>query len=135
MASSKQPCATCGHKAAGIFKCEGCTQVFCRKHVNEHRDTLSQQLDEIVFEYDNLQQTIAENKNQQGNVRSNPLVQQIDRWENDAIEKIKKAAQEARQQVEELNTSPDRKMYMYVYFCVITDIYLRNTIEEFTCTC
>ncbi|CAF3825579.1 unnamed protein product, partial [Rotaria sordida] len=38
--SLKAPCIACGNKSAGIFRCEGCLQVCCRKHLNEHRDFL-----------------------------------------------------------------------------------------------
>jgi uncharacterized UBP type Zn finger protein len=95
--SSKAPCATCGNKGVGIFKCEGCAQGFCRKHVIEHRDTLSHQLDEIVLEHDTLQQTIVEHLDKQNH--HHPAIEQIDKWERDAIEKIRQTAAEARQQV------------------------------------
>jgi hypothetical protein len=100
--STKAPCATCGDKSVGIFKCEGCSQIFCRKHVNEHRDVLSHQLDEIVLEHDTLQQTIAE-QNDQGNYRHS-LFKQVDQWEKDSIMKIRQIADQARQQVEKLTS-------------------------------
>lgn len=100
---SKAPCATCENKGVGIFKCEGCAQVFCRKHVIEHRDILSHQLDVIVVEYDTLQQTIVENKDNQNH--HHPLIKQIDKWERDSIVKIQQTAYEARQQVNELVNS------------------------------
>ena len=124
MASSttvRAPCATCGVKAGGIFKCEGCGQIFCRKHVIEHRDTLSQQLDEIVLEYDGLQQTVAEGNGRIYN--HHPLIEQIDRWETESIEKIRLMANEARQQVKELTGSPTGKqeenhssLYLYLIY-------------------
>ncbi len=103
MASStitRAPCATCDNKGVGIFKCEGCSQIFCRKHVNEHRENLSHQLDEIVLEHDTLQQTIAEQNDQETNRHS--LLQQIDEWEKDSIIKIQQAANETRIKIEEL---------------------------------
>lgn len=113
MASStsvKAPCATCGSKATGIFKCEGCGQVFCRKHVIEHRDILTQQLDEIVLEYDSLQQAMAESKdNSSRKQQNNPLIKQIDQWEQDSIAKIHQMANEARQQVTKLSSSSTGK--------------------------
>ncbi len=101
--SSKAPCATCGNKAAGIYRCEGCLKVFCRKHLNEHRDLLGHQLDEIVLEHDTLQQTIAENKSKQNN--QHPVLKEIDQWEKDSIVKIQQLAEEARQQVRKLTSS------------------------------
>jgi hypothetical protein len=101
--SSKAPCATCANKSAGIFRCEGCLQVFCRKHLNEHRDLLSHQLDEIIIEYDILQQAIVEDKNKQN--KQHPILKEIDKWEKDSIVKIQQVAEEARQQVKKLTNS------------------------------
>ncbi|CAF1442805.1 unnamed protein product [Rotaria sp. Silwood1] len=98
--SSRTPCTSDGCKTVGILKCEGCSQIFCRKHVNEHRDLLSHQLDEIVFEHDTLQQMILEEKNKEKNYH--PQLKQIDKWERDSIKKIQQTANEARQQIETL---------------------------------
>jgi uncharacterized Fe-S cluster-containing radical SAM superfamily protein len=106
--TSKAPCATCGSKGIGIFKCEGCGQVFCRKHVIEHRDVLSQQLDEIVLEYDTLRQTMAESQDK-SNHHDHPLMKQIDQWEKESIKKIRQTADEARQQVNALTGSSGGK--------------------------
>ena len=102
----KTPCATYDCKGIGIFKCEGCAQTFCRKHVIEHRDVLNQQLDEIVLEYDNLQQTITES-----NTKNNqhPLIEQIDKWERESIEKIRRAAREVRNELNSLTSSSTGK--------------------------
>jgi len=105
--SSRAPCATCANKAAGIFRCEGCLQVFCRKHLLEHRDLLSHQMDEIVLEHDTLQQTIAENKDKPN--KQHPILKEIDKWEKDSIVKIQQVAEEARQQVKKLTNSQTGK--------------------------
>ena len=95
---SKTACASCGDKGVGIFKCEGCSQKFCRKHSNEHRDFLTQQLDEIVLEYDCLQQTIVDEK--ENRTEYHRSIDEINQWENESIMKIKQAANDARQSVE-----------------------------------
>ncbi|CAF3183490.1 unnamed protein product [Rotaria sp. Silwood2] len=100
LSSSKTPCTSDECKSVGILKCEGCSQIFCRKHVNEHRDLLSHQLDEIVLEHDTLQQMILEEKNKENN--NHPLLKQIDKWEQESIKKIQQTANEARQQIEKL---------------------------------
>jgi hypothetical protein len=92
----------------GIFKCEGCGQVFCRNHVAEHRDILSQQLDEIVLEYDILQQTIVEHRDETN--RHYPVIEQINQWERDAIQRIQQTAEEARQHVIKLGGSQKGKL-------------------------
>lgn len=95
--AEKPPCATCACKSLGILKCEGCLQIFCRKHINEHRDMLSQQLDEIVVQHDTLQQMIINKYDQEDNHYS--LLNQIDQWEKDSIIKIQQTAEETRQQI------------------------------------
>jgi ribosomal protein L17 len=98
--SSKLLCGTCGNKSVGVFKCEGCSQTFCRKHSNEHRDSLSHQLDEIILEHDTLQQTIVVQKEKEND--HHPLIKQINQWEKDSIVKIRQTAKETRQHVEKL---------------------------------
>ncbi|CAF4235743.1 unnamed protein product [Rotaria sp. Silwood2] len=95
-AASKTPCVTCG-KGTGLFKCEGCTQTFCTKHVTEHRQTLHHQLDEIIIEHDSLQEKILENKDQ-----NDPLINYIDEWEQKSIIKIQQIAKETRRKIVEL---------------------------------
>ncbi|CAF0847806.1 unnamed protein product [Adineta steineri] len=97
--SVKSTCATCGDKSVGIFKCEGCSQKFCRKHSNEHRDFLTHQLDNIVIEHDILQHTMNEQKNKHND---RDLIEQINQWERESILKIQQAAHEARQQLQRL---------------------------------
>ena len=88
----KTPCLTCG-KAIGLFKCEGCSQTFCTKHVVEHRQTLHHQLDEVIITHDLLQQTLSENQHQ-----NHPLINSVDEWEQKSIEKIQRIANDVRQQ-------------------------------------
>jgi hypothetical protein len=80
MASPSSPsrafCVPCGNKATGIFRCEGCLNVFCPKHLNDHRDLLNQQLDKIVLEHDISHQTIVENQSEQNNQHS--VLKEID---------------------------------------------------------
>ncbi|CAF0999097.1 unnamed protein product [Rotaria sordida] len=96
--SSKKSCPADGCNSVGILKCEGCSQIFCQKHVDEHRDFLNYQLDEIALQHDTLQQMITEQKNKDKNYH--PLLKQIDKWEQDSITKIQQTAKEARQQTE-----------------------------------
>jgi uncharacterized UBP type Zn finger protein len=115
--SPKTPCITCG-KGIGLFKCEGCIQTFCTKHVLEHRQTLHHQLDEIVIGHDILQQNIMENKDQK-----HPWMNFIDEWEQKSIEKIQQMAKETRQKFTDfvdihrsnniLNTILIIKLYLY----------------------
>lgn len=90
----------CGVKGVGVFKCEGCSETFCRKHANEHRDILSNQLDEISIGHDLLQQSISSFNDEEECYRS--VIQQINKWEEDSIKRIQQIAVETRNQVEKL---------------------------------
>ncbi|CAF0738813.1 unnamed protein product [Adineta ricciae] len=137
MASSKPPCAACGNKGVGIFRCEGCLQVFCRKHLNEHRDALSHQLDEIVLEHDTLQQTICENT--KAAEKQHPVLKQIDQWEKEAIQKIQRMAEELKQQVKELYGTPRiskqlRELAEQLQKARIDDDYVESDFDKWKAT-
>ena len=73
------------------LRCIGCLQEFCFHHFVEHQQQLSKQLDEIEQHRNLLQQII--------NPQDDSLIQQVDQWERESIEKIKQTAQEIRQSV------------------------------------
>ncbi len=106
--TSKLCCVTCG-KGIGQFKCEGCSKKCCTKHVVKHRQTLNQQLEDIILEHDTLQQATKENKSQ-----SKSLMTYIDQWEQKSIGKIRQMAKEVREQVAQfadVQKSKLRKLY------------------------
>lgn len=86
-------CTTCERERV-TSKCSGCSQDFCYTHLGEHRQQLSKQLDEIEAQRDQFKQTIAQKTTSS---EKHTLIQQIDRWESESIEKIKKTAEETRQ--------------------------------------
>ena len=91
----KQTCAKC-NKGGGIAMCNGCERSFCIQHFVEHRQELSQQMDNIAQEYDLLRQGI----NYESNV--DPILKQIDQWEKETMEKIQAHARKVRQDVSQL---------------------------------
>ena len=93
------PCVTCEKKAAGVFKCEGCSQAFCRQHVIEHRDALTEQLDEMMTDHNLLQQTILDETDD----TQSPFLTHIDAWEKNSILKIQKIAEEKRDQLRSIH--------------------------------
>ena len=88
-AISRQACLKC-EKGLGITTCGGCQQWFCTKHFVEHRQELAIQMDQIGQEYDGFQRDFIEENS------TCPLLTRINRWEQQAIDKIKTAAEEAR---------------------------------------
>jgi hypothetical protein len=92
-ATGRSRCATCGKEKA-ILKCGGCTQDFCYDHFGDHRQQLKVQLEEVEVNRDLFRQSLTE---QTAAPQTHPLIQQIDQWERDSINKIRQTAQEARQ--------------------------------------
>lgn len=91
--TSKTECLICG-KEKNTYSCKGCGKDFCFNHLNEHRQTLGQQFDEIEYHRNQFLQTLIEEKE---NSKQHSLIQQIDKWENNSINKIKQTAEEYRQ--------------------------------------
>jgi len=92
-ATAKTRCCICT-KETSTFRCDGCLRNFCRDDLTKHLQTLSKQLDEIENDHDELRQTIIEQKEDS---KKHPLIQQVDHWEEDSINKIKQTADECRQ--------------------------------------
>jgi len=92
MATNKAHCATCSKEKA-ILKCEGCTQTFCYNHVVDHRQELNKQLEDVEITCDLIRDTLIK---QTADSQKHPLIQKINEWEHDSIEKIRQTAEEAR---------------------------------------
>src|SRR5689334_16342849 len=88
-ATRKKICSKC-NKSGGVATCDGCQQSFCTKHFIEHRQELSQQMDNIGQEHDVLQRDLTSEHG------THPLLARINQWEQESIEKIQTAAKSAR---------------------------------------
>jgi DNA repair exonuclease SbcCD ATPase subunit len=93
MATDQTKCLNCQNKE-DTYKCPGCSQDFCFKHLTKHRQTLSQEFDKIENDHDSFLQTFIQHKE---DLTKYPLIKQIDEWEEDSINKIKETAEEYRQ--------------------------------------
>ncbi|CAF4792878.1 unnamed protein product, partial [Rotaria sp. Silwood2] len=81
--------------------CDGCKNYFCVKHFNEHRQQLSINFDdEVVRTHDELTEQI--NRANQSKATASELFDEIDRWETVTIDKVCKAAEQARHQLTQL---------------------------------
>ena len=94
-ATAKKTCAKCD-KGGGTAMCYGCEKAFCTKHFIEHRQELSQQMDNIGQEHDVLHRDLT---NEQG---THPLLDCINQWEQESITKIQVAAEVARVDLQQL---------------------------------
>ena len=101
MASPKSQallCEICG-KTTGTFTCRGCDKDFCVNHVIEHRQILSNRLDEIAQEHDELKQRLIQNTE-----GPRPeLVEEIDKWEEESHEIIRQIALKCRKELTDAN--------------------------------
>ena len=92
-ATDKNRCVIC-NKERATLRCGGCSKDFCFNHVAEHRQELCKQLDEVEVTRDLFRQALTEQTSQP---RTHPLLEQIDGWERESIDKVQQAANEARQ--------------------------------------
>ena len=92
---SKSLCITCNKKEA-FFTCRGCRQNFCEDHINEHHQAPINQMEDFLTDHNQLQQIVCEYIKEP---RQHPLIQQINKWERQSINKIQQAANDARTQI------------------------------------
>jgi hypothetical protein len=87
---TKRPCCLCT-KGVGILTCDGCQQSFCAKHIADHRQDLSSQMDSMTEDYNLLRQDLLDREQ-----APHPLLARINIWEDESIRKIQQNAQQAR---------------------------------------
>ena len=93
---AKNQCYLCG-KQTRIFNCDGCLQNYCHIDLTKHLQALSKQLDEIENDHDILRQKLLDQK--ANNFDNCLLIQQINKWEYDSIEKIQQRANQYREKL------------------------------------
>ncbi|CAF2880382.1 unnamed protein product [Rotaria sp. Silwood2] len=126
----KQTCAKC-NKGGGTAMCHGCQQSFCTKHFVEHRQELSQQIDDVGQEHDLLRQDWNRNKN------IDTLLVRIDKWEQESIKTIQTCAQNARVALQQLHNQTNNELKMFfgkltqqVQDCQQSDNYTEINIKN-----
>ncbi len=85
MTTANTKCSIC-KQDNGTFPCRGCSEYFCYDQSEEHRQTLNAQINQIRNDYNLFRQTLIEQKN---NPHKHSLIQEINQWENDSIDKIR----------------------------------------------
>jgi sugar lactone lactonase YvrE len=86
-------CSVCD-KERITYECKGCANDFCYTHLTEHRQVFIEQLGEVENDRDQFQEIFIQQKE---NLPNHIIMQQITKWENDSIRKIKQTAEESRQ--------------------------------------
>ncbi|CAF1436592.1 unnamed protein product [Rotaria sp. Silwood1] len=104
----KEECSSCSTRT-GVLKCQGCQSLFCSDDYNLHRIELDRQANEITNESNTLQKTSSETSSGLESL----LLNQINKWEIESIQKVKEAAEEARRQVQALCFSISQQNVTY----------------------
>jgi hypothetical protein len=86
--TDKSQCVICERERSAV-RCEGCFQIFCHNHFNEHRQEFSKNFDEIEINREEFRRTLNEQKI---DPTKHSLIKQIDKWESDSITIIQQTA-------------------------------------------
>ncbi|UJR07958.1 hypothetical protein I4U23_012237 [Adineta vaga] len=122
-ATTKTYCITC-NKEKVTYKCGGCSQEFCYKHLGDHQLELSKQFDEIEVNRDLFRQALTDYIEQSDN---HQLIEQIDRWVQQSITIIQQTAEQTKQILIETKTQYFQELEMKL--SKLTD-QLRNKRQE-----
>ncbi|CAF1280082.1 unnamed protein product [Adineta steineri] len=90
MVNNKTQCFTC-NKDKITYPCEGCLKNFCLMDLTKHRQILNEELHLIINDYDQFKEIFSEQKPNSDDLF---LINQINQWEIDSIEKIKQKAKD-----------------------------------------
>jgi hypothetical protein len=77
-------CIKCGKERATL-QCRGYLRDFCYNDFENHRQELSEQLDEVEVNRDHFQQSLSD---QTAQPQKRLLIQQINKWEQNSIQTI-----------------------------------------------
>ena len=87
-------------KKNGIIKCDGCSSRFCSDHFPLHRQELQTRLELLCSDRDQYHHELTHRSTD-----STELLAQIDHWEREILEHIKKTANIARDRIQELSAA------------------------------
>ncbi|CAF1209436.1 unnamed protein product [Adineta steineri] len=93
MRNNRTQCVIC-NKDKITYPCEGCLKSFCLMDLTKHRQILNEELHLIINDYDQFKQRFSEQKPSPHDLS---LIDQINQWELDSIEKIKQRAKNCRE--------------------------------------
>ena len=106
-AREKSVCNACAPKPiVAVTSCHGCSQNFCRKHFNEHRDQLSIDLQTVFGQHDSLLEELQVQLDRSSNpLNTGPAVDLLKRiadWKKATIANVTRAADETSAHVQRL---------------------------------
>lgn len=94
-ATIPRSCVKC-NKNGGILLCNGCNQYLCFEHVNQHKNEIEQNFEDLIRDEDQFEKDLSSKDDK------HLLFDQIDQWRKDSIEQIKEIAKKAKEDLREL---------------------------------
>ncbi|CAF3335688.1 unnamed protein product [Rotaria socialis] len=95
--------AKCSHcKQLGIAQCDGCSTLLCSTHFREHRQHLDTKFAQLWHDRSNLPHHIVDNTSKIKQHQLKGLLDDINQWEEQALESIKRKADRVRSRIKEL---------------------------------
>jgi len=96
-------CIKCG-KTGVILLCNGCNKTLCFKHVNEHKEELEKELEDLINKENEFENNLCKIDD------SHYLFNEIDQWKKESIEQIKQIAKQAKQDLRLLINQSNQKL-------------------------
>jgi hypothetical protein len=122
--SGKKQCITCS-KSGGVLICDGCQQTFCGKHVIEHRQEISNQLDGIMQEHNLIQQELGRTS------VDDSLLKNIDKWEKESIMKIQVSAEAARLDIQRMMDKSNER-FLKTWHDIAENLRFSREADDYT---
>jgi hypothetical protein len=105
-ASIDVSCVRCG-KNGGIVLCNGCNQILCFKHINEHKEELENELEELINKENQFENDLSKIDD------SHYLFNHIDQWKKESIQQIKQIANQAKQDLRQLINQSNQQLLIH----------------------
>jgi cell division protein FtsB len=94
-------CILCNERN-GSTRCEGCQQLYCLPCMNKHHEELAQQFQLLTDVRNELKQSLDIATSTSKNSKTAPCIVEIDRWEQEIVQRIREIAAKARTGVGEI---------------------------------
>jgi len=112
----------------GAVSCEGCKDIFCMKHLLEHRKVFSPKLCYYLFEHNRILQQLLKQEEKNESSKKD-ILSQINQWEKYMIERIHYKAELARERLDQL-IGKDEKVIIKNAQELTKKINKRNRTED-----
>lgn len=96
MLAPSAPCRDCDRSS---YQCNGCQRTFCEHHFTDHRQALTDRLNNITSEYSNIREILALPPSYESLAEDTELINKINRWETETIDQVKEIAAGLREKI------------------------------------